>query len=51
MPSLHDLHDRFDQSPWLDNLRRDWLLDGPGPAWIARGGLGRTPNPPSPAPQ
>jgi transaldolase len=45
MPSLHELHDRFDQSPWLDNLRRDWLLDGTVAAWIERGVLGCTSNP------
>src|ERR1700712_3600869 len=45
MPSLHELHERFDQSPWLDNLRRDWLLDGTVAAWIERGVLGCTSNP------
>jgi transaldolase len=45
MPTLHELHDRFDQSPWLDNLRRDWLLDGTVAGWIERGVLGCTSNP------
>ncbi|HEY2331562.1 MAG TPA: transaldolase [Acidimicrobiales bacterium] len=45
MPSLHELHDRFGQSPWLDNLRRDWLLDGTIARWIERGVLGCTSNP------
>jgi transaldolase len=45
MPSLHELHDRFGQSPWLDNLRRDWLLDGTVAGWIDRGVRGCTSNP------
>jgi transaldolase len=45
MPSLRDLHDRFGQSPWLDNLRRDWLLDGTFADWIDRGVRGCTSNP------
>ena len=28
MTRLHDLYDIGGQSPWLDNLRRDWLEDG-----------------------
>ena len=28
MTTLHDLYDQQGQSPWLDNLRRDWLQDG-----------------------
>lgn len=45
MPSLHDLYERCGQSPWLDNLRRDWLLDGTVAGWIARGVRGCTSNP------
>ncbi|MGD9798887.1 MAG: transaldolase family protein, partial [Acidimicrobiia bacterium] len=45
MPDLRQLHDRFGQSPWLDNLRRDWLVDGTFASWIARGVLGCTSNP------
>jgi transaldolase len=45
MPTLHELHDRFGQSPWLDNLRRDWLRDGTIARWIERGVLGCTSNP------
>ena len=28
MTNLNDLYDMQGQSPWLDNLRRDWLQDG-----------------------
>ena len=28
MTRLQDLYDIAGQSPWLDNLRRDWLQDG-----------------------
>ena len=28
MTRLNDLYDQQGQSPWLDNLRRDWLDDG-----------------------
>jgi transaldolase len=28
MTKLHRLHDEYDQSPWLDNLTRPYLLDG-----------------------
>jgi transaldolase len=33
------------QSPWLDNLRRDWIHDGTLAAWIERGVRGVTSNP------
>ncbi|HEY4634779.1 MAG TPA: transaldolase [Candidatus Limnocylindrales bacterium] len=33
------------QSPWLDNLRRDWIHDGTLADWIARGVRGVTSNP------
>ncbi len=45
MTALHELHDRFGQSPWLDNLRRDWLRDGQLADWIGRGVRGVTSNP------
>jgi transaldolase len=45
MGRLHELHERFDQSPWLDNLRRDWLRDGTAAAWVRRGVRGCTSNP------
>lgn len=45
MTRLAELHARFDQSPWLDNLRRDWLADGELERWIERGVRGITSNP------
>jgi transaldolase len=43
--TLTDLHDRFDQSPWLDNLQRGWLTDGELQRWVDRGVRGVTSNP------
>jgi transaldolase len=45
MGRLHDLYDRFGQSPWLDNLRRDWLRNGEIRRWVDRGVRGITSNP------
>lgn len=45
MPSLIDLHETGGQSPWLDNLRRDWIEDGTLAEWIRRGVRGVTSNP------
>ncbi len=45
MTLLHDLHDQQGQSPWLDNLRRDWLRDGTMAGLIAQGIRGVTSNP------
>ncbi|MBI1844947.1 MAG: transaldolase [Actinobacteria bacterium] len=45
MTKLEDLHNLHGQSPWLDNLRRDWLTDGEMAAWISRGVRGVTSNP------
>ncbi len=45
MTKLQQLHSRHGQSPWLDNLRRDWLLDGTLRSWIDRGVRGVTSNP------
>lgn len=42
---LHRLHDEQGQSPWLDNLRRDWILDGTLEEWVGRGVRGVTSNP------
>ena len=33
------------QSAWLDNIRRDWILDGQLSDWVARGVRGLTSNP------
>jgi len=45
MTTLHDLFDRCGQSPWLDNLRRDWLRDGTLAGYVERGIRGVTSNP------
>ena len=45
MSLLDDLHDRQGQSPWLDNLRRDWLRDGTMARLVAQGIRGVTSNP------
>jgi transaldolase len=45
MTKLQQLHADHGQSPWLDNLRRDWLLDGTLQSWIDRGVRGVTSNP------
>jgi transaldolase len=42
---LQDLYTKQGQSPWLDNLRRDWLADGTAKTWIDRGVRGMTSNP------
>ncbi|MGA7834978.1 MAG: transaldolase [Acidimicrobiales bacterium] len=45
MTSLTDLYDRYGQSPWIDNLRRDWLHDGTLAKYLADGVRGVTSNP------
>jgi transaldolase len=45
MTKLHDLYKQQGQSPWLDNLRRDWIHDGTLQGWIDRGVRGVTSNP------
>jgi transaldolase len=45
MSSLHDLYDIGGQSPWLDNLRRDWLEDGQLAELVSLGVRGITSNP------
>lgn len=45
MTELSDLYRSGGQSPWLDNLRRDWIRDGELAAWVARGVRGVTSNP------
>ena len=42
---LHTLYERFGQSPWIDNIRRDWLDDGTLAALVAEGVRGVTSNP------
>ncbi|MCX6511947.1 MAG: transaldolase [Actinobacteria bacterium] len=45
MAGLIDLYAQAGQSPWLDNLRRDWTRDGTLQGWIDRGIRGVTSNP------
>ncbi|MGY6499572.1 MAG: transaldolase [Acidimicrobiales bacterium] len=45
MGPLARLHAEQRQSPWLDNLRRDWIHDGELRRWIDRGVRGITSNP------
>lgn len=45
MGRLHDLHEQFDQSPWLDNLKRGWITSGELARWVERGVRGLTSNP------
>jgi len=42
---LNDLFEKEGQSPWLDNLRRDWLESGELADWVAKGVRGVTSNP------
>jgi transaldolase len=45
MTRLNDLSDQQGQSPWLDNLRRDWLQDGTLEGLVEQGIRGVTSNP------
>ena len=45
MGRLQDLYREQGQSPWLDNLRREWLKSGEIQRWIDRGVRGITSNP------
>lgn len=45
MTRLHDLFAIGGQSPWLDNVRRDWIRDGEMRRWVDRGVRGVTSNP------
>ncbi|MBS1837214.1 MAG: transaldolase [Actinobacteria bacterium] len=45
MGRLQDLYDEQGQSPWLDNLKRNWIVDGTIQQWIDRGVRGVTCNP------
>ncbi len=42
---LHQLFNQEGQSPWLDNLRRNWLHNGEMQAWLDKGVRGITSNP------
>ena len=45
MTKLQDLFNDFGQSPWIDNIRRDWLNDGTLAGLVAQGVRGVTSNP------
>jgi transaldolase len=45
MSRLTDLYTLEDQSPWLDNVRRDWIESGEMQRWVDRGVRGVTSNP------
>ncbi|MFC0081820.1 transaldolase [Aciditerrimonas ferrireducens] len=45
MTKLHDLYDRCGQSPWLDNLRRDYVRGGRLAELVDQGVRGVTSNP------
>ncbi len=45
MTKLQDLYERQGQSPWLDNLRRDWVEDGTLAGLVGQGIRGVTSNP------
>ncbi len=45
MTKLHELFEGQRQSPWLDNLRRDWLQDGTLAGLVDQGIRGVTSNP------
>jgi transaldolase len=45
MTTLNDLYSDQGQSPWLDNLRRDWLQDGTLAGLVDKGIRGVTSNP------
>ena len=45
MSRLADLYTAEDQSPWLDNVRRDWIENGEMQRWVDRGVRGVTSNP------
>ena len=45
MSTLHSLFDNYGQSPWIDNIRRDWLNDGTLEGLVVQGVRGVTSNP------
>jgi transaldolase len=45
MTRLQELHEQQGQSPWLDDLTRDSIVDGSLARWVARGVRGVTSNP------
>lgn len=45
MTKLTELYNDYGQSPWIDNIRRDWLNDGTLATLVAKGVRGVTSNP------
>ncbi len=45
MSRLIELYENAGQSPWLDNLKREWLQSGEIARWVDRGVRGITSNP------
>lgn len=45
MTTLRTLFDQYGQSPWIDNIRRDWLIDGTLADLVDQGVRGVTSNP------
>lgn len=45
MTTLDDLYREYGQSPWIDNIRRDWLNDGTLKRLVSQGVRGVTSNP------
>ena len=45
MTTLNSLFDDYGQSPWIDNIRRDWLNDGTLARLVEKGVRGVTSNP------
>ena len=45
MTTLNSLFDDYGQSPWIDNIRRDWLNDGTLARLVEQGVRGVTSNP------
>jgi transaldolase len=45
MTLLNDLYDNYGQSPWIDNIRREWLADGTLTRLVEQGVRGVTSNP------
>lgn len=45
MSKLNELFEHYGQSPWIDNIRRDWLLDGTLARFVEQGVRGVTSNP------
>ena len=45
MTRLGDLYSQQGQSPWLDNVRRDWIENGEMQRWVDVGVRGVTSNP------